>query len=172
MPEGTHVFLSLGTIPAQAMCLGVEFMKYLHGGVSLTDVTRWFSTSSHPPPPAEDRSSASDGWVRKSISVVLICTCLVTSESAPCSVLAAHLDFLFCGSSVSHRLFRLFFFWLLVPFSSYSDIPPSSVNKLWAHNSRMCLSLFYLRYPANDRYFKFKCNEMWQHLFWWWSMPF
>ena len=35
-----------------------------------------------------------------------------------------------------------------------------------------CVSLFYLRYLTFDRYFKFKCNEMWQHLFWWWSVPF
>ena len=113
-----------------------------------------------PCPPAEDRSSASDGWMIKSISAVLICTFLVTSESASFSVSTA-LDFLFYGLSVFHRLFVLFFFWLLVPFSSYSDISPPSFNKLLAHNSRMCLSLFYLRYFTFDRYFKFKCNEMW-----------
>lgn len=32
------------------MSLGVEFMKYLDGGVSLTDVASWFSSSSHPVP--------------------------------------------------------------------------------------------------------------------------
>ena len=45
MPEGTHVFLSLGTIPAQAMCLGVEFMKYLDGGYPLQ-----MSPDGSPPP--------------------------------------------------------------------------------------------------------------------------
>lgn len=95
-----------------------------------------------PRPPAEDRSSAADGWVRKSISVALTCTFSVTSEPASFSVSTAHLDFLCYGLSVFHQLFVLFLFWLLVPFSSYSAIPPPSqlcANKLLAHNCRMCL---------------------------------